>query len=126
MSNKTIDVSGLEAAFGSIVKDFERDVQTTSAKDIKAAAKVTQAELREDSPRSEGEGGGKYARGWKTTLESDVLGSTTAVIHNTTKPSLTHLLEMGHGGPHPAPAYPHIEPAFLQGKKELERRINAT
>lgn len=121
MSN-AIDVSGLEAAFGSIIKDYEREVKQTSAKDVKAAAKTTQTTARAKSPRNSG----KYAGGWKTTLESDVFGSTAVVVHNTAKPSLTHLLEFGHGGSHPAGAHPHIEPAFNAGKSELERRINAT
>nr|DAF27107.1 MAG TPA: hypothetical protein [Caudoviricetes sp.] len=44
-------------------------------------------------------------------------------VHNAKSPGLTHLLEHGHGGPHPAPAHPHIEKAANEAFSELDRRM---
>jgi HK97 gp10 family phage protein len=35
--------------------------------------------------------------------------------------NIAHLVELGHGGPHPAPAYPFLRPAFENNKKQVER-----
>lgn len=36
-----------------------------------------------------------------------------------------HLVEYGHGGPHPAPAHPFLEPAFNHHKDEAAEIIKA-
>lgn len=51
-------------------------------------------------------------------------GAKAYRIHNKAKPGLTHLLEKGHGGPHPARAHPHIADAAQAGVDDLERRMN--
>lgn len=34
---------------------------------------------------------------------------------------IAHLVENGHGGPHPAPAYPFLRPAFEQNVGRIEQ-----
>lgn len=34
-----------------------------------------------------------------------------------------HLVEHGHGGPHPAPPHPFLEPAFISRMDEAQERI---
>lgn len=40
--------------------------------------------------------GDRYASGWKSDFSVSGDGHVKAVVHNTTQPSLTHLIEKGH------------------------------
>ena len=70
------------------------------------------------------------ARGFKTQVKVQrrqsrgVLtrfGPGTPVYQDPSK--IGHLLEFGHGGPHPAPAHPHLRPAFDETKGRVETLI---
>lgn len=37
---------------------------------------------------------------------------------------IAHLVEQGHGGPHPAPAHPFLGPTFDQMKGQVERTLS--
>ena len=102
-----VDASGFGAAFEGILDDFFDQVSVDSKKAVSAAGKSCVAELKSTSPSRTGE----YAAGWRMRTESDRFGGYYVRIYNAAKPSLTHLLEFGHGGPQPAGAHPHIAPA---------------
>ena len=78
-----------------------------------ATKKVTQAgvEAVKAASRENFGGTGRYARGWTSKFETNVL-STQGVIYNKDVPGLPHLLEHGHakrnGGR--TPGTPHIAP----------------
>lgn len=68
---------------------------------------------------------GEYASAWRAKTEHRD-GQTVCTVYQSKKPGLTHLLEKGHakfifGRPtgEYVPGYPHIEPAYEEGAKEL-------
>lgn len=112
--------------FGEMVLKFCADhVEETkdeARKRVTKAGKVAAQTLREVSPRRTG----KYASGWKSKTVDEGLDTLTATVYNTTKPSLSHLLEFGHGlvyMGHPTgkrvPPYPHMDKGYDAGSKEL-------
>ena len=116
---RSISVDMLADAIGETVSSFAREVEEQADRAVEAAARACASELRGTSPELTGE----YAAGWTASVERDALGSVTATVHNDAKPSLTHLLEFGHGGPHPAGAHPHIGPAADEAISDLIRRL---
>ena len=88
-------------------------------KAVSAGAKATKRTLALNSPELTGE----YAKGWRIK-NSYSGGSKKAVVYQAKKPGLTHLLEHGHGGPHPAGAHPHIELAYEVGKQTFEQELS--
>lgn len=114
-------------AFGDTIMELVQEVAEADEeqlkKDVQKAARATADELRNGAltPASSGE----YAAGWHSTTEED-MGHITVVVHNTSKPGLTHLLEKGHEkfihgvdtGTR-VRAYPHIEPAYEVGADKL-------
>ena len=90
-------------------------VKEASEEDVQDTADYVVAYLKDASPKLTG----KYAKGWKSTMHHAADGSPFAVVHNAKKPGLTHLLEHGHGGPHPAKARPHIEASYYAGSRHL-------
>lgn len=72
-----------------------------------------------------------YKDGWTYEVKTDVYGQAKATIYNSTKPTLTHLLEFGHrgyplknGGRTPdVKGIPHIKPAQEWAEDEAVKRI---
>ncbi|WP_206424705.1 HK97 gp10 family phage protein [Gordonibacter sp. Marseille-P4307] len=120
MSEREIGISDLGDALEIVFSEYMDDVRKATERDVRAAAKLTADELKQTSPKKTGE----YAAGWGVQVKRPHSGSTVAVVKNRKKPGLTHLLEKGHGGPAPAPAHPHIEPAAERGMAELARRMS--
>ncbi|MED0939604.1 HK97 gp10 family phage protein [Bacillus mobilis] len=77
-------------------------------------------ELKQKSPKSDRQGGRKYAKGWRKKKEGNAF-----IVHNALKPQLTHLLEKGHakvnGGR--VPAKVHIAPAEDKAINEFVERV---
>ncbi len=90
--------------------------------DIQATADSVVKDLKDTSPKQTG----KYAKGWTSDMHHAADGSPYVSVHNAKKPGLTHLLEHGHGGPHPAKAHPHIEAAYERGVTFLTDRMGAS
>lgn len=105
----------------SLVKEKIETVKEASEEDISETCKSVVADLKSTSPKRTG----KYARGWKFDMKHLGDGSPYGVIYNSRKPGLTHLLEHGHGGKHPAKAKPHIEAAYERGATELNGRLKS-
>lgn len=116
---RSVSVDMLAAAIGEVASSYAREVEADADRAVVAAARACASELRGTSP----ELSGGYAAGWTASVSRDALGSVTATVHNKAKPSLTHLLEFGHGGPHPAGAHPHIAPAADEAVSDLIRRL---
>ncbi len=121
-SSFTIKPEQLEETFSMILDDFKKEVDKDSEKAVRKVGKETAEELKTTSPKRGGDGR-HYADGWKSRVEKDGYGGTVSRVYNTTKPSLTHLLEFGHGGPAPAPAHEHIAPAYRKGVAQLEKEL---
>ena len=74
-----------------------------------AAEKCTKGlakELRGTAPKRTG----AYAKDWTSKQTgANARGAKTYTVYNKAHYQLTHLLQHGHKGPAPAPAYPHID-----------------
>lgn len=114
-----VSVSAVAGSIDSILARYASEVAADLDRAVEEAGKECAADLRKGSPKDTG----KYARGWKCSVERGAAGDVRATVHNTAKPSLTHLLELGHAGPHPAPAHPHIGPASARAFADVERRL---
>lgn len=104
----------------AIVGEYVSEVDLEAESDVREVADMVRDELRATSPRRKG----GYAGGWVAEPEDVGATGTAYRIHNRKKPGLTHLLEKGHGGPHPAGAFPHIADAAERGFAELKRRLH--
>lgn len=123
MANRvlSIDVGELTSAMNYIVEDEIGNISKATKQAVTKACDTIIESLRRDSPEKTG----VYAAGWDKDITGNDLVGYQGTVYQALKPSLTHLLENGHGGPAPAPPHPHIAPAFDDGvrafEKELER-----
>ena len=106
--------TSVEVQMSEILDSVKNSVDDTIEKTTENAAKVTQSELRNNSPTDKGD----YKKGW--TIKKD-RKLKSATVYNSKFPGLTHLLENGHvisngkGEYGRAPAHKHIEPAAEKG-----------
>lgn len=93
------DIKRIMAAYSTTVYEIVEEEAIKAAKGC--AAKLRQVSpKRTDSEKS-------YAKGWTV---AKLTRDRIPTVHNRTKPGLAHLLEYGHQGRSPAPAYQHIYP----------------
>lgn len=139
---RTCGVDSIAAAMSQIFEEYGREVDESLRSDLQYAGEFTANEASRLSPKGDGhyyghklneegervkvrKSGKHYAAGWDYSFEKDPYGGMSVIVHNTSKPSLTHLLEKGHmdraGGW--TDAREHIEPAFEKGAEVLERRL---
>ncbi|MEB4894250.1 HK97 gp10 family phage protein [Bacillus thuringiensis] len=115
------------ASIDSLADDIARELQRYGKEveeklevEKEAVANNLVDELKQKSPKSESQGGRKYAKGWRKKKEGNGF-----VVHNALKPQLTHLLEKGHakvnGGR--VPAIVHIAPAEEKAVNEFSERV---
>ena len=71
---------------------------------VNATSTATLRATKEKSPVKTG----KYKRGWSSRGLNGNTMNYGRVVYNGPKYMLTHLLQHGHRGPHPARAFPHI------------------
>lgn len=116
---KTIALDQLSGTISDILTTYSEDATESIKEAVKTVASETVKEIAAASPRKSG----KYARGWKTKIAFDSPFERRVIIYNKAKPQLTHLLEYGHAGPKPAPAYPHIRPAEQKAIEKFERLV---
>lgn len=121
MDSASCSLEELGGAIFAIVEDYVGEVDDQLEEDVRASAEVARSAIAAGSP-SRGRGG--YAAGWRSEPDVEDMGGKAYRIYNKTKPGLAHLLEKGHGGPHPAGAHPHIASGAQAGFDELERRLN--
>jgi len=102
----------IAAALSTYTTEINKDLEQAKKKVVRDAVK----DLKATSPKDQGD----YARGWKATQQD---GAT--VIHNATKPQLTHLLENGHAkqGGGRVPGKRHIEPVEQRIISDFEREL---
>lgn len=115
-------VEDLGNEVAAIVGEYVSEVDREAENDVREVAGMVCDDLHATSPRRKG----GYAAGWVADPEDAGASGTAYRIHNKRKPGLTHLLEKGHGGPHPAGAFPHIADAAERGFAELRRRLRGS
>lgn len=116
--NQKIEISELGKAIQSIVDEYSDEAQKVVEETLPKVGKDAVKELKKKSPKKTG----KYAKGWKSKIESDRLGSKV-VVYNKTSYQLTHLLEKGHAnrGGGRTEGIPHIKPTE---DKVVEEALN--
>ncbi len=127
MSDPVVTAESFAPAVEKIFSEFESSVISGLEGAARAAGKAGAASARAGSPRDTG----GYASGWSWELEPGLDGAGVYVrVFNRKKPSLTHLLELGHEiwvGGHDtgrrAPGTPHIAPAADAASAAFEGAI---
>ena len=111
----------IEQDLRKILSDYSVEVSEAAGEAIKEVATESVKKLKQSSPKRKG----KYASGWKKTIESGGL-VVEAVVHGGPKTyPLAHLLENGHakrGGGRTAPIV-HIKPVEEWAVEEVQKRI---
>lgn len=80
----------VEMQFDKLMDDYSREVDETVERIAAGVAKATANKLKKHSPK--GRGRKHYADGWKVKKVKKL----NFIVFNTTKPSLTYLLNDGH------------------------------
>ena len=123
MGSRTVSVSEFDGAISEILHEYGHEVEAHLREDVRIAGEIA-TRTTQDLAGSVLGGSGKYAGGWTHDTEYDEHGATDTT-HNTSQPSLTHLLEKGHmdrGGGWVA-GRRHIAEGAEEGFAELERRL---
>lgn len=113
------DVNDFYSTLMEMVQETADEDQEALETNVKAAADNCVSILRKKKWKT----GAKYSAGWGSDYRVGPEGHARAVVHNTSQPSLTHLLENGHemfinghDTGRRVPAYKHIEPAYERSK----------
>lgn len=111
-------------AINRLTKEYGADVFKALDEVTEEVAEDATKKLKAESPKRKNKGG-KYARGWKYTLERKRV-RVNAIVHGKKGTyNLAHLLEFGHatvnGGR--TKAIPHVEPVEQWAIKEFETRL---
>ena len=110
----------IELQFDKLMDDYSRELDAKVDKIAAGVALATSNKLRKQSPR--GHGARHYADGWKRKK----VGKRNYIVHNTTKPSLTYLLNNGHeksNGTGFVQGDGHIDEADEWASKEFVKRV---
>lgn len=109
-----------------ILNEYADEVEAKTQTVMTEIAQDTASELTQLSPKNTGE----YSKGWTYTMQTNSLGTVKVRVYNSTKPTLTHILENGYvarngrriaGQKHISTVQKNIENEAL---KKLERGIN--
>ena len=135
MARKT-GAESLASAVGYLLRQYGEQVDEALKSDLQYAGEFAVNEVVRLSPKRSGTKGKKtsenekgrktsYSKGWDYTFTSRG-GELKVTVGNTTKPSLTHLLEKGHMNRDGSwtSARKHIEPAYDAAVEFLERRLH--
>lgn len=122
--------TNLVAEVSEILDTYKLDVVKATNAAARESAELVVKQLKANSPKRKGKGGGKYRRGWRVTKKQ--YGTLTSyIVHNGSCPGLTQLLENGHvsrnqyGSYGRVRAIKHIGPAADAGIQRFELSIRA-
>lgn len=122
--------TNLVAEVSEILDTYKLDVVKATNAAARESAELVVKQLKTNSPKRKGKGGGKYRRGWRVTKRQ--YGTLTSyIVHNGSCPGLTQLLENGHVSKNQYGSYgrvraiKHIGPAADAGIQRFELSIRA-
>lgn len=94
------------AALAATLRTYANGVAEAVDEAAEKCAKGLAKELRDTAPKRTG----AYAKDWTSKQTgANARGAKAYTVYNKAHYQLTHLLQNGHKGPAPAPAYPHID-----------------
>ena len=97
-----------------ILEEYGDEVEKEMASVVQGVAKAATNKVRSGSPKRNG----GYASGWKSKVDKGRL-KVEAVVYNTNKPGLTHLLEKGHALYIPGKGGRYIAAGRVAGKAHI-------
>lgn len=122
-----VDASGFGDAFEGILDDFADQCTSDAKKAVQKGGNACKRQLQ--GTAVPGDTGG-YAGGWRMRTEYGSFGGYYVRVYNASKPSLTHLLELGHekwvhgvDTGERVPGYEHIEPAYETGSETILKEL---
>ena len=113
----------IEVQMQRIANEYSIKVQSVHREACRTVSRKLARTLKSTSPKKSGE----YASGWTVKQQDE----DTYIVHNKSKPGLTHLLENGHVSRNQYGTYgrvgaiKHIKPAAAAAKEELISEIEA-
>jgi HK97 gp10 family phage protein len=113
-------IDQLERQANKLIKEVNEGRQ----KILLDQAKFVRDRIREKAPR--GPTSNLKAAAYASSLPASLNGPAVAFAGiRPRKAPHAHLVEFGHGGPHPAPPHPFLRPAWDSCKEEVQRNIAA-
>ena len=144
MGRAKVTSKNIDSVVQRIMQNYAQEVADNLDKVAEKVAKSGRTALKNESKQFDGKGHwgkGNYSSGWRVTKVKN-LWYRSFVIHNSKRPTETHLLEYGHeltpGVRIPAPngsqgkmlntksrskAFPHIDPVGKKVVEEFERGV---
>ena len=118
---KIVGVDNLALAVMAELNAYSEEVADVVKESAKQTAEECKKEIKEKAPKKDG----KYKRGWCAEVAYENRSIVRVVVHNKTKPSITHLLEYGHAkrGGGRVEGKAHIKPAEQKAAKRFEEAI---
>ena len=111
-------IDQLERNANKIIKAVDKEKTAL----LRKQAQLVRNRIREKAPR--GPTGNLKAAAYASVLPPRVGQPAVAFAGiRPRKAPHAHLVEYGHGGPHPAPAHPFVRPAWDEMKDEVRRNI---
>lgn len=120
-SGIVVSVDGMEDAFRHIVEERLDEMQADTKKAVSKGGRAVIKSIQASGAFHDITGA--YRAGWRMKTDGSALSGYVATVYNADRPGLAHLIEKGHGGPHPAGAHPHIAPAYEEGVKVFESAL---
>jgi len=123
MANTGIYLKGLdklEKETNKIIKELGSEKQ----KLLMSQARLVRDRIRAKAPQGKTGNlkGAAYAAGLNETTTRKAVAFAGV---RPRKAPHAHLVEFGHGGPHPAPPHPFVRPAWDESREEVRRNITA-
>lgn len=122
MSKLVIKPEELGKEIANMISAYTEDVAVAIENEVDITAKDVRDEIEQTAPKNTG----KYAKGFAIKKDNSN-GKSNRIIYNKAKPSIGHLLELGHikkGGKGRVKARPHMQPAYDKIVPKFEKNVD--
>lgn len=123
MARKT-PIDKLSAEISKILTDYGDEVADNMSSIVKKVSQSGAKALRAESKRKFPHGSGAYAKGWRSSIDTNKR-TARGTIYNADLPGLPHLLEYGHAnrGGGRTPGRVHIKTVEDELIKDFEKEV---
>jgi HK97 gp10 family phage protein len=110
------ELTGFEDLEANVTKLIAALDKTEVAKILETPAKMLEDDIRARAPQGPT---GNLKRSIMSKVYDDYAAAVAIIGINYGITHVAHLVEFGHGGPHPAPAHPFFRPAWDANKTQI-------